>query len=362
MRKDEFLERLLCRAAREVQLLATLTPVDAQLERARLIEAIRTRRPARPRWSYAPAGHDDLRRALAAAERELERNAETPLDGIHLGRLRELLVEAALCEAAGTSRVAALAVERFRRPPPEIGRAAADLVARWLADFAPASEATDSLVVSDADEPRSLLTRMRSAVGRLRLPFSVVPRAGLLPLAATGDNVILVAAGRRLREEDAERTVLHEIEGHALPRVRAASAPLAIFRAGTARGIDDQEGRALLLEERAGFLGPRRRRQLAARHFCVEAMLQGATFEDAVRAMVDLHGVDPTDGVLVGERVFRGGDGVRAGLGRERVYLESLVRVGEHLERRPQDEDVMASGQIAVDAIDTLRGFVGVGG
>jgi hypothetical protein len=37
------------------------------------------------------------------------------------------------------------------------------------------------------------------------------------------------------------------------------------------------------------------------------------------------------------------------------VYLESFVRVRKHLGDRPDDEAVLAGGQIAVDAIDVLR-------
>jgi hypothetical protein len=199
---------------------------------------------------------------------------------------------------------------------------------------------------------------MRQAVGRRRLPFSVVAQPALAPLSATGEQVILVACGRRVREEDAVRTVLHEVEGHACPRARALGAPIAIFRAGTARGTDDQEGRALLLEERAGLLGRRRRRQLAARHRAVEGMLGGASFAEVARLLVGAHGLDPADAVLAAERVFRGGDGERPGLGRERVYLESFSRVRAHLDAHPEDEEVLAAGQVAVDAVGVLREWV----
>jgi hypothetical protein len=200
---------------------------------------------------------------------------------------------------------------------------------------------------------------MRAAVGKGRLPFVVVGSASLASLAATGDGAILVASGRLLHEEDAIRTVLHEVEGHARPRAHARKAPLGLFGAGTARGVDHQEGRALVLEERAGLLTTRRRRQLAARHRAVEAMLDGATFADVAYSLVRENGFEPEDAVVVAERAFRGGDGMSAGLGRERVYLESYVRVREHLQRHPEDEDVLASGQIAVEAAGVLRGTLG---
>jgi hypothetical protein len=74
--------------------------------------------------------------------------------------------------------------------------------------------------------------------------------------------------------------------------------------------------------------------------------------------LVRLHGLDPADAVLVAERAFRGGDGTRAGLGRERTYIESFVRVRARLEANPDDERVMAAGQVALDAVDALREWV----
>lgn len=64
------------------------------------------------------------------------------------------------------------------------------------------------------------------------------------------------------------------------------------------------------------------------------------------------------DAVLVAERAFRGGDGVMAGLGRERIYLEAFLRVGEHLRRKPTDEGILTSGQVSLDAIAVLGPLV----
>jgi hypothetical protein len=199
---------------------------------------------------------------------------------------------------------------------------------------------------------------MREEVGRLGLPFAVVVQPSLSALAATGERHILVAAGRMTRKEDVERTVMHEIEAHAIPRTRAAQARLAIFQIGTARGIDDQEGLALVLEERGNYLKPRRKRELAARHLAVEAMDGGATFADALGALVKEHGLPINEAVLVAERAFRGGDGTSPGLGRERIYLEAFLRVGEHLAKKPTDEGILTSGQVSLDAIPVLGPLV----
>src|SRR5262249_6655339 len=128
------------------------------------------------------------------------------------------------------------------------------------------------LRTSDGPEPESLASRMRAELGALRAPFVVDVRRDLASLAATGERAVFGAAGREVSDADVMRTVLHEVSGHVMPRVRAAGLVPFIFRIGTARGTDDQEGYALVLEERAGLLGARRRRILAARHLACAAM------------------------------------------------------------------------------------------
>jgi hypothetical protein len=350
-------EKLLVRAAGEVRMLAATSPLDASAERARLVEALRAGKPTSPRWTYAPVGHDELRRGLDAAERALAAETPTPLCVAHLDRVRELAVEAALCAASGTPALAHLARERFGAPAQPVLREASATCAAWLAEPCPEP---GPVLLSDDTDPRSLLSRMRAEVGRLRLPFVVVVQPSLAPLAATGDQAILVAAGRPVSEQDVERTVLHEIDGHVRPRVRARGAPLVLLRVGTARGTDDQEGRALLLEERARLLGARRRRQLAARHRAVEAMLGGATFAEVTMTLMRDHDVTAEEAVVCGERAFRGSDGMRPGLGRERVYLESFVRVRAYLAARPEDERILAAGQVSLEALEAMAPFVPV--
>jgi hypothetical protein len=354
--------RLVAAAVRDVQILSASTPLDVRRERARLVGALRGGRPMLPRWEYASRCLDDLRSALEAAERALARSTRDLAEStgaVWLQRVRELSLEAALCAAAGTREFGRLARERFAASDKAAEHAASALCARWLS--APLRDDHAVATASDSPDARSLLSRMRAAVGHLRLPFSVVVHPTLAPLAATGEGVILVAAGRPVCDEDAARTVLHETEGHARPRARALRAGHPLFRWGTARGSDDQEGRALLVEERAGMLGPRRRRQLAARHRAVEAMLGGADFAEVTRSLVREHGLDALEAVVVAERAFRGGDGTFPGLGRERVYLDAFVRVRAHLAAHPDDEEVLASGQVALDAIAVLRPFTRAG-
>lgn len=346
-------ERLVAHAAREVRLLATVTPVNAAEERLRLTADVRAGRTPTPRWVYAPREQTSLRHALEAAEGALDRLAGAPLIAEYRARVRELCLELALSAAAGSREVAPLARERFPADNRFASQASA-LCDAWL-DTEPRSVPEGEPIASDDPGPGSLLTLMAAAVGAARLPFTVSTQPSLASLAATGDRVILIATGRRVYPEDARRTVLHEVEGHAKPRARSLESPLSLLRAGTARGVDDQEGRALLIEKRANLLGSNRKRQLAARHRAVEAMLHGASFTDTVMILKEAHGLDASDAVVIAERGFRGSDGTFAGLGRERVYIEGLLRVEAHLASNPGDEALLETGQVSVDAIAALR-------
>jgi hypothetical protein len=357
-------ERLLIEAVRSVRLLGSVVPRNAPQERALILAALEAGQTVTPRWSYARTDHTLLRTALARAAQRLGAEPH-PVAQLYAARARELEVEAALSSEAGTAVLGALARARFRSLSPNAAGEATILARKWIAEghaalatLDPAAEAAVQLIPSDAPVPGSLLTRMREEVSRLGLPFAVVVQPSLSALAATGERHILVAAGRMTRPEDVERTVMHEVEAHAIPRTRAAQARLAIFQIGTARGIDDQEGLALLLEERGNYLQPRRKRELAARHLAVEAMDGGATFADALSALVKEHGLTPTEAVLVAERAFRGGDGTSPGLGRERIYLEAFLRVREHLAKKPTDEGILTSGQVSLDAISVLGPLV----
>lgn len=344
-------ERLLLEAVRTVRLLGSVVPRNAAQERARLVAALESGRAVMPRWSYARTDHSLLRQALARAAARLGAEPH-PVAQLYAARARELEIEAALASEAGTAVLGALARARFRSVSQEVAGAATILARKWIAEgaAAPPNDKED-ILLSDDTAKGSLLTRMREEVSRLGLPFAVVVQPSLSALAATGERHILIAAARPTIREDVERTVMHEIEAHAIPRSRALQARLALFQIGTARGIDDQEGLALVLEERHGYHSPKRKRELAARHLAVEAMDGGAKFTDAVSALVKEHGLTPREAVVVAERAFRGGDGTNPGLGRERIYLEAYLRVKEHLTQKPTDEGVLTSGLISLDSI-----------
>ena len=336
-----------------MRVIAASTPVNLERELDRLNRTWRTSGATVPRFAYqAPPDHATLRATLASAACELAREGE--LGEIYAAKARELELDAEICEAAGTPTLWQAARRRYARR--DTFDATADATAdAWLTEpvhhDAPAPGEVPHVRSDDELSPASLVSRLAQEIGRRRLPLRVVIKDNLASLAATGDGVVQVVAGRMITLRDVERTVLHEIVGHVEPTVRAATARLGIFAVGTARGSDDQEGRALAIERAAGFLDVGRRREIALRHVAARTLEARADFVDTARALLDRGA--PIDAALrIAARAQRGG-----GLGREVVYLPALLRVEAAVSADASIDRVLASGRVAVDAAPALRPF-----
>ncbi len=341
--EDEVLARGLLKIAARVQLLASATPRNLGVEVARVVAAWAAGHHEAPRFVYAPPPDLSAERAALARARDAFRGR---FASIYAGRAAELEVEAAACEAAGTPDFRRLARARYARRD-TFDDEADGLAQRW-ATIALGPATGETITSDDAMDGRSLLSLMRRAVGEQRLPFRVVVARDLAPLAATGDGVILVAAGRRLTAEIAARTVMHEVLGHALPAARAAQASLALFEVGSRFGSDDQEGRAVLLEERASLLGSARRRELGLRHLAARSVEASAHFVETTRQLLE-RGARAEEAVRIAARVHRGG-----GLAREIAYVPAFLRVRAAFAEASDLEDVLANGRVAIDAARTF--------
>ena len=218
----------------------------------------------------------------------------------------------------------------------------------------PARQGTLLSCPSDDRDPASLVSRLRAEVSRRRLPFTVRTSPALSALAAISGDTLWVAEGRLVSRADVERTVTHEIEAHALPRTRARTLSIPLFAIGTAGGSDDQEGYALWIEggaaSRESSDGASSARATAPYRSCA----RGADFVSVVRSLREW-GLRLEHALRIAERAFRGSHGATPGLGRERVYLEAYLRVGDRLEAEPEDETVLSAGQVALGAVEALR-------
>jgi hypothetical protein len=327
-RRTRGLDELVRSVSTQFPLLASVTPTNASAEQVRLEAAWSRGLEASPRW--IPPAIDRLRLArlrggLDDAIGLLSRERSDPWLRLYHGRLVELAHELAIVDAAFGPRIGDAASARFGDGEDD---AAAALERQWIDERVSASVA--SIATDDETDPRSLVARMKQELAARRLGVRVVVRERIGALAAAGDGIVVVAAGRLVDHAETERVVLHEIEGHVLPRERARGEGPGIVAIGSAGASEDEEGRALLLEDRAGLLGARRRRNLAARHRATRKVLAGASFVEVVR---DLRSVElPIDEALaIAARVMRGahvrGADVASGLARERIYLPAYLRI-----------------------------------
>ena len=340
------LDRALERAETSIALLDRCRPRNLTAELERLRRDWRRGNRRAPRFDYsAPPLPVGLREALARLEAVAVRAG--PWGTLYAGRAHELMLEAAIAENLHRAEARSWARQRFQLPRDAHAERAED----WSREWCRAQpEAPDELRVSSDDErdPASLVSVLGRMLGAERLPFRVCAVPELTSVAATGDGVVLVRAGWRGRPQDVERIAVHEVHGHVLPRQRARREALGLFRVGSAGGCDDEEGRALLMELRAGLMGAHRRAELGRRHLAAVSVCQGATFVETVELLLALPA--PLDTALhIAARVHRGG-----GLAREIVYLPALSRVQSNLAEEPDLERWMERGRIGIDAARVL--------
>jgi hypothetical protein len=340
------MEVLLAEAERQIALIDRCRPLNTRAELDRLAACWEAADRATAVWTYRPA--PDLSVTRRALEQAVRFGPELgPLGVLYAERATELDAEARIVEALGTPSLERLASERFPVDDGDSGVAAARRATAWSALEAPAEE--PRVLAEDDGDARSLVRLVGALIGSLKLAARVILVPDLASAAAAGDGVILVRPGVLHSAGAARRIAVHEVIGHVLPRSVARGEVLGLFRVGSAHGADDEEGRALLLEEREGLLGTARRRELGVRHLGALAVRHGADFVELVDLMRG-HGFDVRDSLRLAARLARGG-----GLAREIVYLPSFHRVESALAVDPGLERYLERGRVGVAAARALR-------
>lgn len=343
--RPEQLTAALLFAERQISLISRCRPLNFAEERTRLLAAWCAGRELAPEFTYARAVD------LASLREQLERlefgvtNREWA--GLYCARIAELVLESRLVEAVGTAGFVDLSRQRFQATFEQ--EQASTLAHTWVTEFQQARAEEEHVVSDDTSDPLSLVSRMRVWVGRQRLPFRVEVSADLVSLAATGEDFIVVAKGRRVAKTDVERVAIHEVLGHALPRTLARREREALFCVGAAGGGDLQEGYAIHCEQAHGVLHPGRRAELGLRHLAALGVWQGADFVQTMRSLLAVAApLEVALGVCL--RVYRGG-----GLAREGTYLPAFCQASRALTRAPELKAWLEAGRLSLSAIEMLR-------
>jgi hypothetical protein len=201
----------------------------------------------------------------------------------------------------------------------------------------------------DQRSPDSLVSLLAREIGRRRLPLRLERVAGLASRAACGDGVIYLRAGEPLTAAQARRIAIHELLGHALPRLEARTHSLGLLRVGSARSSDDEEGRALHIEASHGVLDDGRQRELGLRHTAAVAVAGGASAEQCV-ALLGRFGCADEEALMLYLRVARAG-----GLCRELEYLPAWLRFDTATQSDVSLAAYLAHGRVSLDAARVLR-------
>lgn len=341
-------EDVLLEAEAEISLIQSLTPTNWASESTRVLDSCQRGAPQRPQFVYVPASvlrrkEERARRALDRARQSLAKSrGPDPIAAVLRDRLMELDLEADLLAACGTDRVGELSAQRFYFEP-ELLLAAQSTAHAWTSEQHPEEPSEEAL--------HPLLTYLsgRASAESSALGVSVlVVEADIASLAAVGTDCLYVRRGAQVTELEAARVWVHEVHAHLLPRL-ASKNEGPPFRIGTQGWSEDEEGRAVLLEDRIGALKAHRKRDLGVRFVLAQASREG--WESAERVAKELL-LAGTPAPLVAwnlARVLRGG-----GLAREIVYLPGYLRVRHFLRERPEAERLMERGRISVEGARLL--------
>jgi hypothetical protein len=304
--RDQVVARHLSEIARSLPLIAAATPCNFHSEIERLIEKLKLGKRPAPAFTYRSWDHLT---PLVSHLEKLFPLVEQECPTMH-SALQELTLEARLIVSVGTPAFPELARQRFGTPPQ------VDSMAHQWANLPLSTNETVPTYRSDDERcPDSLVYQMRKQVLTRKIPFQIKTIPNMAASAATGHEVILIAANRQLPRRTSERIVVHEIEGHVLPRWKRSQMPTFTFH-----NRDEEEGLALHHEEVAGYLDTERRKELGLRHLAA-VRAHGLQPLQTIAEELEALGAGSEQALRLSARACRGG-----GLGRERIYLFAYTK------------------------------------
>ena len=380
------LDRLVAHAAALARPVASLTPDNAAVERARLVACLEggalpvpAFAVARPRIDSAAYRAIDAARSLAGAcwfgalyeERlhELELDLAIldawgdpkrvrPLSARRYGRGSELVRTQAVASAGHESVLRSRAEEpraSTLRSRAEEPRASTERplshVARSLLATLPQQQSDPATLRPDGDrrEGRTVASYIRAAALGVGLDVEVKVEPRLASLAATGERTVFLA-DRSFSVREARRLTAHEVFGHLVVAANARAQPLRLLQIGLAGSFADQEGLALYLEEALGLMCSERLRTLAARVVATVQLYDGASFGETARTLVRDHGFGAAAAISIAERTFRGG-----GVARDAGYLAGFLRIRAAIAAGTTQVDELRRGRVSLASLEPLR-------
>jgi uncharacterized protein (TIGR02421 family) len=331
---DLAIDRELADIALGYRFLLDVTPVDLVDLRGRFLHDGKP-----PELSYRPLEDDVAVIASRLEKVAVERVEDATLSHLVQAKQREVTLQLEMLECRGSTDFLSLSVELYGTVSPSLLAAAEELLDEIEVPPPNGQQSLDAATFAQRAEAE--LDRYRQVFPELAVRVEVRDD-GTGVMFTNGD--LLVASTARVPTERVDALLQHEVGTHVVTYVNGTCQPLRLLAAGLAGYEETQEGLAVLAEHLAGGLTAGRLRQLAARVVAVHQMVEGASFAEVHRALVNA-GVQQEPAFSITVRAFRAG-----GLTKDAVYLRGLLDLLTHL-RTGGDLDVLWLGKMAlVDA------------
>jgi len=173
-------------------------------------------------------------------------------------------------------------------------------------------------------------------------------RADMSGLMVSRGN-LLIGRQTRIPASRVKALLNHEVGTHVLTYFNGRAQPFRQLYVGLAGYEELQEGLAVLAEYLVGGLSRPRLRLLAARVVAVQRLVEGATFADVFRELVDAHGFAQRTAFNIAMRTYRCG-----GFTKDAAYLRGLVQLLAYLKGGGELETLFA-GKFSAEHVPIIN-------
>lgn len=336
-------DAILAEACERFDFLLQISPVNTEQA---WHEFMRKRYDRAPALHYRPVPADpiELKRLLYKAP--VERIEDPALALVFREKVWEVDRQITMLQDLNTPRCLSESVQLYGGVEEELrdeARRILEAVPPHSAESAPRKHVHADTVARRARQEIAALKAQDAT-----LTASVEIREDIAGLIVSRGN-LLVGAGVRVPESRLSALIQHEIGTHVVTYHNGRGQPFRLLCSGLAGYDQLQEGIAVLSEYSAGGLSRPRVQLLAARVIAVDCLVDGASFVETFRVLVDRHGLDKRVAFGVTTRVFRGG-----GFTKDAIYLRGFRQVRKLL-GQGRDLRHLLVGKIAVEHIPIVR-------
>ncbi len=335
-------------AESQILLLARSHPINWPALKIGLEESWKRGVPCEPEFEFQPP--PDLRSLRAAISQVRDIAVAQGIWGQLLAeRASELELEAQLTEHIGDSEFRPLAVRRFA-PTSGVDTESLERRAEDWCRLRIEEQTQGGIASDDQSHKLSLVNQLLAEMSACNFSVPLRFDRHLAAVAAVDKHCVWIRPGESLLPCQARRIAVHEIRGHVSRRIAAAQPENIVSGGGFAWSDEDEEGRAIWLEQEAGLLDASRKVELGRRFLAARACQRGATFAEAVEALLGL-GAPLKQALGIVLRVWRGG-----GLAREVIYLDAYFRAQMAMSQSPLVEVWMKRGRFSFRVALRLAG------